>query len=140
MVTVAAVAVNAAEVALAGTVTAEGTGSAPGLFDVSATERPPVGAAWFKLTVQVVTAPDATLVGLQTIEETATAGVTVTVAVAVPLSEAVTVADWDVATEPAVAVKVAEVAAAATVTDVGMGSAVALLDDSVTTLPPAGAA
>jgi hypothetical protein len=44
-----------------------------------------------------------------------------------------------VATEPAVAVKVVEFVAALTVTDAGTGSAVVLLDDRVTALPPGGA-
>src|SRR5215470_2242358 len=42
--------------------------------------------------------------------------------------------------EPVVVVNVAEVASAGTVTDAGTGRAAVLLDASVTTLPPLGAA
>jgi hypothetical protein len=42
-------------------------------------------------------------------------------------------------TFPALAVNVAEVAAAGTVSEAGTGSAIVLLDASVTTLPPGGA-
>jgi hypothetical protein len=45
-----------------------------------------------------------------------------------------------VATVPEVAVNVADVAAAGTVTEAGTGSAVVLLDARATTLPPVGAA
>ena len=92
------------------------------------------------MTVHVVDAPEATLVGLQTSEDTAGPGVTVTVAVVLPPSVAVTVIVWDVATEPAVAVKVVDVNVAGTVTEASTGSAAVLLDDSMTVLPPVGAA
>ena len=83
---------KAAEVAATGTVTDAGTGRAPGLFEVSVTRPPPVGAAWFNVTVHVVAAPEVKLVGLHTSEDTARLGVTVTVAVALPPSVAVTIA------------------------------------------------
>ena len=53
-----------ADVLLAATVTEAGMVSAALLPD-SATLVPPVGAAWFRVTVQVVEAPEFTLVGLQ---------------------------------------------------------------------------
>jgi hypothetical protein len=90
--------------------------------------------------VHVVAAPDSTLEGAQTSEDTRGLGVTVTVAVVLVPSVAVTVTVCDVATGPAVAVNVADVAAAGTLTEAGTGSAAVLLDDRVTTLPPVGAA
>jgi hypothetical protein len=53
-----------AEVAPAATVTEAGTVS-EALLSERATTLPPVGAAWFRVTVQVVDAPEFTLVGLQ---------------------------------------------------------------------------
>jgi hypothetical protein len=141
------VAVNVAELVVPGTRTDAGT-SAVVLFEPSVTVLPPAGAAWFKVTVHVVVAPETTLAGLQTSQDTATGGgVTVTVAVVLPLSVAVTVTVWVVAvtvwvvaTEPAVVVNVVDVDVAGTVTDAGTGSAAVLLEPSVTVLPPAGAA
>jgi len=135
---VAAVAVNVADVRLAGTVTDAGTGSAA-LFEASATTLPPVGAAWLKVTVHVAEAPDVMLAGAQASDDTRGLGVTVTVAVALPASVAVTVTACAAVTEPAVAVKPAEVAPVATASDAGTGSADVLLDASATTLTPAGA-
>jgi hypothetical protein len=138
--TVPAVAVNIAEVAVAGTVTDAGTGSAVVLFEASVTVLPPVGAGKVRVTVHVVEPPGLRLVGLQTSDETAGFGVTVTVAVVLPPSVAVWVTVCDVATEPAVAVNVVEVVVAGTVTDTGTGRAVVLFEESVTVLPPVGAA
>jgi hypothetical protein len=56
-----------------------------------------------------------------------------------PLSVAVTVADWFVVMVATVAVNVAAVLLAGTVTDAATGSAVLLLE-SATVLPPVGAA
>jgi hypothetical protein len=92
------------------------------------------------VTVHVVLAPDVTLEGAHARDETLGPGVTVTVAVVLPPSVAVTVTVWEVATEPAVAVNVVELVAAGTVTVAGTGSAVVLLEASVTGLPPVGAA
>lgn len=89
--------------------------------------------------VQLVAAPDVTLAGLHVSDETVGSGVTVTVAVALAPSVAVRVTICDVATEAPVAVNVADVAAAGTVTEVDTGSALALLDDNATVLPPVGA-
>jgi hypothetical protein len=138
--TVPAVAVNVAELVDPGTVTDGVTPSAPGLLDDSATALPPAGAAWFNVTVQLVAAPEVTPVGLHTSAATARTGVTVTVAVALPPSVAVTVAVCAAVTEAPVATNAAEVALAGTVTDVGTGSALGLLEASATSPPPAGAA
>ena len=92
------------------------------------------------MTVHVVDRPDITLAGEHASVETAGLGVTVTLAVVLPPRVAVTVTVCDVATVPAVAVNVAVVAAAGTVTDVGTGSAAVLLEASVTELPPVSAA
>ena len=68
--------------------------------------------------------PDSTLEGLHPREITVIGGSTVTEAVCELVPKvAVTTTDWVVATVPAVAVKVALVAPAATVTDAGSVSA-----------------
>jgi len=85
------VTVNVADVAAAGTVTDAGAGSAAVLLDDRATRLPPVGAAWFKLTVHVLAAPEITLEGAQTSDATRGLGVTVTVALVLIPSVAVTV-------------------------------------------------
>src|SRR5579883_1055527 len=64
-----AVAVNVVEVAPAGTVTEPGVCNSMLLLD-SNISVPPVGAAMFNVTVQVVGAPELTVAGLQTSWET----------------------------------------------------------------------
>ncbi len=83
--------------------------------------------------MQVVDAPELTLVGLQASAETRVGATKLTVAVweEPPLRLEITVADWFVVMVPAVAMKVAELAPADTVTDVGTVST-ALLSDTVT--------
>jgi len=89
-----AVAVNVAELALAGTVTDGGTGNATGLFDAIATVLPPVGAAGFTVTVHVVTVSTVKVAGVQASEDTpGLPGATATVAVALLPKVAVTVTD-----------------------------------------------
>lgn len=139
VVTGPAVAGNVVDVAFAGTVTDVCTGNAAALLDESATVLPPAGAGWFKLAVHVVDVPDTKVAGAQVSDDTLTIGVTLTVAVVLPPRAAVTTTACGVATEPAVAVNVADVAAAGTVTEAGTGRAVALLDESVTVLPAASA-
>ena len=92
------------------------------------------------MTVQVLAAPEFTLLGLQA------SAVTSMGATRVKLVDwedafkvAVTVALWVVVRVPAVAVKVPEEALAATVTDAGRVSN-GLLSESATVLPPAGVA
>ena len=80
-------------------------------------------------------APELTLVGLQASADTRVEATRLTVVVwEEPFKVALTVALWLVVKAPAVAVKVAEVAPAGTVTDAGIVSR-ALLSDSVTVLP-----
>ena len=136
VVTTAAVAVNVADVALPATLTEAGTGSAVELLDAKVTVLPPAGAPWFKVTVHVVVAPDATLAGAHASVDTARLGATVTVAVVLPPRLAVIVTVWGIATDPAVGVNVVVVVPAGTVMDAGTGSAVELLDASVTRPPP----
>ena len=64
----AVVALKVAEVAAAATVTAAGTVRA-GLLLVRVMLMPPAGAAWLKVTVQLLEAFGPRLVGLQTSEE-----------------------------------------------------------------------
>ena len=66
--TLPAVAVNVVEVALAGTITEEGTGSRL-LLLANPTDAPPVGAAWLNITVHVVAAPEFRLAGLHTSDD-----------------------------------------------------------------------
>ena len=88
----------------------------------------------------MVEAPEFTLVGLQTSADTRVGATKLKVAVwDEPLRLAVTVAVCVVVMVPRLAVKVAEVLLAGTVTDAGTVSAVLLLA-SPTVLPPDGAA
>jgi hypothetical protein len=138
--TEAAVAVNVADDAAEGTVTEAGTGNAAVLVDESVATLPPAGAGCVSVTVQVVSVPEVTLAGTHATEETLALGVTVTSAELLSPRVAVRVTVWDVATEPAVTVKAADIDVAGTATEPGTGIAVALLEESATTLPPAGAA
>ena len=133
---------NVAVVAPAGTVTETGT-LAETLELVSVTTTPPAGAAPLRVTVPVTPAPPTTDAGLTVtdVSETdAAAGFTVSAAVleTTPLV-AVIVTAVTAVTVVVVTLNVAVVAPAATVTDTGIVAA-ALLDASVTTMPPAGAA
>ena len=139
VVTAPALAVKVPEAAPAATVTDVGTVSTA-LLSERATTTPPVGAAWFKVAVQVVAVPEFTVVGLQASEETSTGATSVKLAVwEAPFKVAVTVADWVAVKVAAVAVKVAAVAPAATVTEAGTVSE-GLLSERATTLPPVAAA
>jgi hypothetical protein len=139
--TVPAVAANVAVVAAAGTVTEAGTVSSVVSLAASVTTLPPVGAGWVNVIVHVLETPDAKVAGAQDSDDTlGPPGATVIVAVVVlPPSVAVRMTVWDVATDPAVAVKVVEVAPAGTVTEAGTDSAVVLFDAVVIVLPPLGA-
>ena len=140
-VTVLVVIVNVAVVAPAATVTLAGTVPTVVDDDAKFTTAPPVGAARVNVTVPVTNTPPVAAETLVVMVEMAAAGgVTVTVAVPVdPLVEAVMVAFVIATTEPAVTVKVAVRAPAATVTETGTLATAALLDERLTTLPPTGA-
>ena len=139
LVIVPAVTVKVPVVAAAATVTEAGVVSSALLSD-SVTVVPPVGADLLRVTVQVLEAPEASEVGAHATEESVTAAARPIVAVFDTLpSVAVTTADWSLVIVPAVSVKVPVVAAAATVTEAGVVSS-ALLSDSVTVVPPVGAA
>ncbi len=86
------VALKVAEVAAAATVTEGGTVSVALLF-VRATLAPPVGAAWVRVTVQVLDAFCPRLVGAQASEDTITGASRLRLVLAeVPLYVAVSVA------------------------------------------------
>jgi hypothetical protein len=138
LVMVPAVAEKLAVVAPAAMLTEAGAVS-NGLLDESATVRPPVGAGALAVTVQALLASDVNEVGVQTSEVTVTSGARVIEAVfELPFSAAVTTAVWALVTVPAVAVKEAVVAAAATVTLAGTVR-LALLLVKATGEPPVGA-
>src|ERR1017187_9473365 len=139
VVRVPAVAVKVAEMAPAATMTEAGTVSKELLSERAAT-LPPVGAAWFRVTEQVVAVPELTLVGLQVSAVTSMGATRVRLVDCVEAFKvAVTVALWVVVRAPAVAAKVAEVTPAATLTEVGTVSR-ELLSERATALPPVGAA
>jgi len=110
-----------------------------GLLDERVTVRPPVGAGALAVTVQVLMAPDVREVGAQASEVTVTSGARLMEAVLeLPFKAAVTTAVWALVTVPAVAVKEAVVAAAATVTLAGTVKLTLLLVKA-TVEPPVGA-
>ncbi len=132
-----AVALKVADVAPAATVTKVGMVSNALLLDKN-TGLPPAGAAAVSVTVQVLIAPEARPVGLQASEDNATVATRFTLAVwKTPFMEAVTEAVRLLASTPAVALKVADVAPAATVTEAGVVSEALLLDKDTETTPPA---
>ena len=140
-ITTFVVTVKVALVAPAGTVTPLAGTLAAALLLESTTCAPPAGAGPFSVTVpvDVPSGPPATLVGFRVSEDTI-GGSTVSVAVCVPPpndAEIVTVVD--VATALVLSVKVAVVAPAGTVTPLAGTLAAALLLESRTCAPPAGA-
>src|SRR5882762_4194976 len=140
MSTIPVFTVNVALVAPAGIVTLALAGTvAAGLLLESVTCAPPAGAGPFSVTVPVAGLPPVMLAGLMPSDEI-TAGTTVKAAVCVaPPDEPEIVADVDAATALVVTLKVALVTPAGTVTLAGTVTA-ALLLESVTCPPPAGAA
>jgi hypothetical protein len=113
---------------LAGTVTDAGTVSAALLLE-SETVLPPLGAASFRVMVQVVAAPALTLAGLQASTVTTAGSTRLRVVVSkVPFRVALMVALWFDERRPAVAMKLAELAPIDIVTDEGTVSSALLLD------------
>jgi len=137
--TVPAVAVKVARFCPAVTTTDAGTVSA-GLLLVSETVAPPVGANVFNVIVPT-TVPPAFTDGLAKVTEFNRAVLTVIAAVSVsnPAAVAVTVARVSAATFSEVTSTLAEVAPCGTTIEAGAGKA-ALLLESVTVVPPTGAA
>jgi hypothetical protein len=136
---VAVVTVKVPEVEAAATVTDAGTVSLELVFD-KVTLAPPVGAAWVRVTVQVLDEFGPRLAALHDNAETKTGATRLTVVLAeLLLYVAVIVALELLLTVPVVTVKVPEVAAAATVTEAGTVNVV-LVFDKVTLAPPVGAA
>jgi hypothetical protein len=132
-------AANVADALLTGTVTDAGTVSAVLLLE-SPTVLPPLGVVWVRVTVQVLEAPEFTLVGLQTSADTRVGATRLNEAVwEEALRAAVTVAVWVVVIVPRLALKVADALFAGTVADAGTVNA-GLLLESPTALPPLGAA
>ena len=140
-VTVRVVMVKVAVVDPAATVTLAGTVPIVVDEEINVTPAPPAGAGDVNTTVPVTGTPPVTAVTtVVRVDKTAAGGVTVMVAVPVELLvEAVMVAFVLATTEPAVTVKVAVRAPAATVTETGTLATAALLDERLTTLPPTGA-
>jgi hypothetical protein len=135
---VVVVALKVAEVAAAETLTDAGTVRVELVF-VRVTLAPPVGAGWVNVSVQVLEAFCPRLVGLQASEETRTGATRLRVALAeLLLYVAVMVALELLPIIVVVAPKVAEVAAAATVTEAGTVR-VELVFVRVTLAPPVGA-
>jgi hypothetical protein len=130
--------VNVVDVAPAATVTLDGR-VALVLLDARPMTMPPVGAAEPKVTVPVEDVPPTTEVG-DTDTPVKTVGVIVRLAVAELLpTDAVIVAEVDVATAVVAIVKVAVFEPADTVTLLGV-VALLLLEDRFTDSPPVGAA
>ena len=136
--TAATVAVKVALVAVAATVTEAGTATLE-LLLARLTARPPLGAARVRLIVQAEVPGAVKELGVQIRPLTCASGLMVTVVVTLPLPVAVIVTGWLAVTEPAVALKVALVDPADTVTEAGTVRA-ALLALNDTTCPPVGAA
>ena len=142
-VTAAAVATNVAVVADAGTVTEAGTETTEVTLLERVTLEPPAGAALESVTVQVVVEEAGRLVPAHCRELSVTMVSAVTVIVTgllVPLREDVITEVWSEETAAAVAVKVAEEAAAGTVTEEGTVNTEVTLLERATLEPPAGAA
>src|SRR6267154_5508234 len=137
--------VNVAVVAPAATVTLAGVLATVVLLLESVTVAPPDGAAAVKVTVPVDEFPPVTLVGFKLSEERVGrgggTGVTVSEAdLVTPLYVPEMVTVVDAATALVLTVNVALVAPATTVTLDGTLAAAVLLLESVTTVPPDGAA
>jgi hypothetical protein len=133
------VAVKVPVVAPAATVTDAGTEAAAVLLEVRVTTAPPAGAGLASVTVPVEDVPPSTEAGDTATERRAAAVTVRTTGRLTLLKVAVIVTGVFVATPTVVAVKVAVVAPAATVTDAGTWATAVLLEVRVTAAPPVGA-
>jgi len=125
------------KVAFADTVTETGAVNMGAALFETVTTAPPVGAAFERVTVQAAVALAPRLAGVHCKDETRTGATREMVVEAEdPLSEAVRVAVWLVESVPVEMLKVAEVALAAAVTDVGAVNAGAPAFVNATTAPP----
>ena len=128
------VTVNVVEVDPAGTVTVAGT-TALLLLEARLTTKPPVGAGPVRAAVPVEALPPVTVAGVRAIELNAEAVIPKFALSDVVPSVAVSVAVVAAVTADVVTVNVALLAPGATVT-VGGTTALALLDERVTVIPP----
>ena len=136
----AAVAIgNVAVVVPAGTLTDAGTTATDVRPLDSATTIPAAGAGPFRVTVPTDGFPPFTLVGSRMSDVNMGAATVKVARRVVPRYVADILGDAFVATGLVVAVKVAVLAPANTVTDAGTWAAAVLLDVNVTTAPPTGA-
>ena len=134
----AVVTLKVADVAAAATVTEAGTVNVALEFE-RVTLAPPAGAAWVRVTVQLLEELAPMLEGLQASDDTRTGATRLTTALAeLLLYVAVTVALALLLTVVVVTLKVADVPAAATLTEAGTVN-VALEFARVTVAPPVGA-
>ena len=136
VVIVAVDAVKVADAALAGTVKVPGTANRDGRLLETETATPPTSAALERVTVQVVLALEARLAAAHLRVERVIAGATRESVAAAdePFNVAVTVAVWSESSAPVLAVNVAEVALAATLTEDGTVNRDEALLESVTTV------
>jgi hypothetical protein len=138
VLTAAAVAVNATEANPARTVAEEGTVRLV-LLLLRVTTVPPAGATALSVTVHVVLWPAPNAIGAQLTDDSCAGAARFRVNVCeLPLALAVTTAIWSVVTDPTFTVNPAVVVPTGTVTLPGT-VALALLLESVTAKPPAGA-
>jgi hypothetical protein len=132
--------VNVALVTPLGTVTVAGTVAAATLLLDSATDTPPAGAGWLKVTIPVEVPPLSTLTGFRLSAMSVTDGLTVSVTDRVtPPWVAEMVTAVEALTEVVEIANVALVAPLGTVTVAGTVAAATLLLESATTTPPVGA-
>src|ERR1019366_1405172 len=136
VVIVAVDAVKVADAALAGTVKVPGTANRDGRLLETETATPPTSAALERVTVHVVLALEARLAAAHLRVERVIAGATRESVAAAdePFNVAVTVAVWSESSAPVLAVNVAEVALAETLTEDGTVNWDGALSESVTTV------
>ena len=135
VVIVAVDAVKVADAALGGTVKVPGTANRDGRLLETETATPPTSAALERVTVHVVLALEARLAAAHLRAERVTGATRESVAgLDEPFNVAVTAAVWSESSAPVLAVNVAEVALAATLTEDGTVNWDGALLESVTTV------